>query len=349
MRAIVRHRHEKKAVSLEDVPKQSCGPEEVLLNVRAAGICGSDVSAYLGKSTYDYMDVPAVLGHECAGVIADVGDRVSRVSVGDRVVLKPGDPCGDCFHCLIGEPNNCPDREPAVAEGGFSPYTVTRPDHVITIPESITMTRAAITEPLAVTHRAVTTQGKVSPGDYVLVQGPGPMGAFSALVAQSAGADVVVSGLESDASRLDFLEETGVDTVINPFTDNQSASEFARKYTERGGFDVTIDATGVAPALNTSIEATRNGGAVVVLGIIPDAVSVEMSDLVRSEVDLRTSHGSTTEDFLRALALLDSPDPLPVDALIDTSYSPNKPHDAFEAFIDAKVIKPVFDITELAE
>lgn len=343
MEAVVKTGREKKAVRLTDIERPECGPEEVLLRVEAAGVCGSDVGAYLAKPEYDYMSVPAVLGHECAGTVEAVGERVVGVSPGDRVVLKPGNPCGSCFHCTTGEPNNCPNREPAVDEGGFAPYTTAVPDRLIPVPDGVSMRRAAITEPLAVTHRAVITAGEVSPGDSVLVQGPGPMGAFSALLAESAGADVVVTGLHSDADRLALLSDVGIETAENPLTDAQATREFVAERTNRGGFDVTIDATGAAPAVQNSIAATRNGGRVVALGIVSENVEIDLASLVRSEIDLVTSHGTVVEDFIRVLALLEQPDELPVDHLIDTRFDFGDPTAAFESFIAAETIKPVFE------
>jgi L-iditol 2-dehydrogenase len=349
MEAVVKTGREKKAVSLTDITKPECGPDEVLLRIEAAGVCGSDVGAYLAKPEYDYMSVPAVLGHECAGVVESVGDRVEGISLGDRVVLKPGSPCGSCFHCRTGEPNNCPNREPAVDEGGFAPYTTASPEQIISVPDGVSMRRAAITEPLAVTHRAVITAGEVSPGDSVLVQGPGPMGAFSALLAESAGAEVVVTGLPSDADRLALLSDIGVETAENPLADEQAAREFVSERTDRGGFDVTIDATGAAPAVQDSIAATRNGGRVVALGIVSQNVDVDLAALVRSEIDIVTSHGTVVEDFIRVLALLEQQDELPVDHLIDTRFDLSDPTAAFESFIEAETIKPVFEFHEPME
>lgn len=344
MKAVVKTGREKKAVSLTEIEQPECAAEEILLRVEAAGVCGSDVGAYLAKPEYDYMSLPAVLGHECAGVVEAVGELVEGISRGDRVVLKPGAPCGTCFHCRTGEPNNCPNREPAVDEGGFAPYTTTTPDRVIPVPEEVSMRQAAVTEPLAVTHRAVVTVGEVSPGDSVLVQGPGPMGAFSALLSESAGANVVVTGLPSDAARLDLLSKVGIETAENPLTSERATREFVSEHTDRSGFDVTIDATGAAAAVENSITATRNGGRVVVLGIVSNNVELELASVVRSEIDIVTSHGSVAEDFIRILALLEQSDALPVDHLIDTGFDFNDPTAAFESFIAAETIKPVFEL-----
>ena len=347
MKALVRTTHRKGAVSVEEVDAPVVGPTDVCIRVHAAGVCGSDVGAYLGKSEYDFMDLPAVLGHEFAGVVDGVGDAVRSVEPGDRVVVQPGSPCGSCFQCLTGEENNCPKKGVSVDSGGFAPLSVAREDRVLPVPQEISLEHAALAEPLAVTRRAVTKNGDVSAGDSVLVQGPGPMGALSGLVARAAGADVVVTGLPEDAARLELLSETGIETAtVSPETDPE---ELVADYARRDGFDVCVDATGAPTGVRTAVTTTREGGNVVVLGIVSDDVSLDIAGLVRSEIHLRTSHGAVKRDFVRALDLLRPPNALPVDNLLDRRFSPSSPSDAFEAFAAAETIKPLFDPQELAE
>jgi 2-desacetyl-2-hydroxyethyl bacteriochlorophyllide A dehydrogenase len=347
MKAIVRTDRLKRAVSIREVDTPEVGSSEVSIRVHAAGVCGSDVGAYLGKPEYDFMDLPAVLGHEFAGVVDGVGDAVRTVEPGDRVVVQPGSSCGSCFQCLTGEENNCPEKGVSVASGGFAPYSVARADRVLPVPDEVSLEHAALTEPLAVTRRAVIENGEVSAGDAVLVQGPGPMGAFSALVARAAGADVLVTGLPGDAARLDLLSDVGIETMtVSPETDQVTdVAEHAR----RDGFDVCVDATGAPAGVKSAVTATREGGNVVVLGIVSEEMSLDLAALVRSGIHLRTSHGATERDFLGALDLLRPPDALSVDVMLDRRFSPHSPSEAFDAFAAAETIKPLFDPRELAE
>ena len=347
MRALVRTARQKGAVSVEEVDVPVVGPTEVRVRVHAAGVCGSDVGAYLGKPEYDFMDLPAVLGHEFAGVVDAVGDAVRTVEPGDRVVVQPGSTCGSCFQCLTGEENNCPEKGVSVDSGGFAPYSVAEAARVLSVPRGMSLEHAALTEPLAVTRRAVVENGDVSAGDSVLVQGPGPMGALSGLVARAAGADVVVTGLPGDAARLDRLSETGIETVtVSPETDPE---ELVADHARRDGFDVCVDATGAPAGVRTAVATTREGGNVVLLGIVSEDVSLDLAGLVRSEIHLRTSHGAVKRDFVRALDLLRPPDALPVDSLLDRQFGISTPSAAFEAFAAAETIKPLFDPRELAE
>ncbi|ELY50154.1 L-threonine 3-dehydrogenase [Natronolimnohabitans innermongolicus JCM 12255] len=173
------------------------------------------------------------------------------------------------------------------------------------------------------------------------------MGVFSSLVARAAGADVVVTGLPDDAVRLETLSDLDIETVtINSDTGEPSPEALCGRYATRNGFDVAVDATGVESGVGTAIEATRDGGTIVVIGIPSTPVTINMAELVRSEIDLRTSHGSVTEDFFRALELLRSPDALPIDSIVDPA-DPRRPNDAFESFVRAETVKPLLDIDEL--
>lgn len=343
MEAVVRRSLSKKDTGIADIDRPTVGPDDVLIRVERAGVCGSDVGAYLGKPEYDYMPVPSVLGHEFTGTIAETGSNVAAVEAGDRVVLQPGKPCGTCYQCLTGEPNNCPEKPPGVAEGGFGAYAVAPAERVLPIPESVSFTTAAVTEPLAVTHRAVVTNGSVSPGDTVLVEGPGPMGMFSALLARVAGAEVVLTGLKRDETRLSMADSLGIKTQT---VDSTLEPADLLPDTNRNGFDVCIDATGVPAGLETGLGVTRDGGTVVVVGILSDAISCDWSEVIRGEITIAPSHGSTTRDFSRVLDIINAGN-LPLDDIIETTYSITDPTNAFDAFVNKETIKPVFDVTAL--
>lgn len=325
-------------LDVQTVPDPRPGPGDVCVRVGAAGVCGSDVGAYRGKSSYDFVETPRILGHEYVGVVESVGDGVSAFEVGDVVVERPLRSCGTCTHCRGGRTQVCESVRITGFhhDGAFAARTVVPEAYLHSVPADVPRTRAALVEPLAVTSRAVVEVGSVAPGDAVLVEGPGPMGAFSALVARRAGADVVVSGLERDASRLARLEAVGVDTV------DVTSRDPAAKAPE-AGFDVVVDATGVPAGASDGVGGVRNGGRVVLLGIPAGDVTVAGPDLVRGEISLRASYGATSADFERAIRLLDSPVGESLEELTDV-YSPSSPAAAFEAFGAAETVKPVFEM-----
>lgn len=348
MDAVVRTGIERGDIELQDVPEPAIqAPDEVLVRVAYAGLCGSDVGAYLGHPEYDdFMPIPSILGHEFAGVIEAVGDGVEGYEPGEEVVVWPGEPCGECYQCRMGQENVCPNRKGGMSEtGGFAPLTTARVDSLYRVPEGVPLRHAALTEPLGVTYRTVTENADIESGERVLVQGPGPMGALSASIARAAGADVLVSGLDEDEARLTHLGDVGFETVT---VSDRTPADLVETYTRRGGFDAVIDATGTAAGVEAGIEATRKGGRVVCVGIPSSEVTIDGTTLVRSEIHLKTSYSSTDRDLTRVLDLL-AQGTLPLDDIIDTGYSLTDPVTAFEAFANGETVKPVFDVSELAD
>lgn len=327
-------------LSVETAESEPTPPSagEAVVRVTAAGVCGSDVGAYRGKSAYDFVETPRALGHEYVGVVEAVGDGETTFEAGDVVVERPLRTCGTCSHCRAGRTNVCENVRITGFhhEGAFAGRVTVPTAYLHRAPPDVPGVRAALTEPLAVTARAVLRVGDVTAGDAVLVEGPGPMGALSALVADAAGADVVVSGLTRDAPRLRRLADAGVETV--------SLDERALKsVAPSDGFDAVVDATGAPAGVESGVDVLRNAGRVVVVGIPSDDLSLPGPELVRSELSVRASYGATSADFERALRLLsESETGGRLDALVDT-YAPREARRAFEDFAAAESIKPVFE------
>jgi L-iditol 2-dehydrogenase len=228
-------------------------------------------------------------------------------------------------------------------DGAYADYTAVEAQHLHPVPDDVPLDQAAITEPTSIATRAVFTQSRVTPGDNVLVEGPGPIGSSVAIIADSMGATVTVSGLEADArSRLPTLDAIGIDTIN---VEEESLEEATAARTDGVGFDVVFDTTGHQSGVETAVELVRKGGQVVVVGIPGEPSEVLMTPVVRGEVDINSSYGSTWTNFEQALRLMENGT---VDAndIIDTSFSTSAPSEAFEAFLDADVIKPVFTFAD---
>lgn len=318
-------------------------PAEVRIRVRAAGICGSDVGAWRQKPAYDFLETPRILGHEYAGVIDGVGQGVESVDVGDRVVERPLHACGVCAPCRNGATHVCENVEITGfhVDGAFATYITAPADALHPIPDTLPLSRAAMAEPLAVAARAVLDRASVTAGDSVLVAGPGPMGAFSALITEEVGASVVVGGLPRDKARFNLLEAAGIQTAN---LDERTPIDLARELTD-GGFDRFVDATGAAPVLEDTMEAVRRGGEAVVIGIPTGTLGLPSPSFVRGEKRVSGSYGAQPIDFERAISLLDDEE-FPIDAL-RSAYHPEAVQTAFEAFAEAEVVKPVLNITAL--
>jgi len=343
MQALVKTERERGALELRDVPKPEPDADEALIEVDYAGICGSDAGIYELEEIAEVMDMPTTIGHEYAGRVVEVGENVTNVEVGDRVVERIIRWCGECQQCQMGLHNICDNSSIAgVSEdGAFAEYLTAPAKGLHKIPEDLSSKEAALTEPLAVATRAVTHNADISPGTDVLVEGPGPIGMLSAQMARADGGNVTVTGIGPDAKyRLPLLRDMGFDAVNVGET---PLEEVTADRTE-GGFDVVIEATGHHSGVQGAADSVRKGGTVVLVGQ-SGTVEMDYTPLIRGEVDIQCSYCYTYDEFERSLDALASGQ---IDtSFIDDDYSMTDPDAAFEAVLDGETCKVVFDIGDL--
>lgn len=281
-------------LELQSVPVPHLNhPLDVLVRVRAAAICGSDLHGYTGRTGRRHP--PLIMGHEVAGEVAAVGAGVRRVRPGDRVALQPliyrADPAtGRTVRQMIGM--NLP--------GAYAEYTVVPETNVYPIPDTLPFSTAALTEPLAVAVHAVGI-AHVQPYDRALVIGAGTIGLLTMQVLLLAGVrEVTVSDISE--TRLDIARQMGAAHVINP-----TAHDFATVISELTGgegFDLVYEAVGTGATVGQSLQAIRDGGTVVWIGNSVRFVEVDMQAVVTRELRIAGSYGMNERDFRRALAML---------------------------------------------
>jgi len=328
-------------VETQDREKPTIEADEVLVKVHTAGLCGSDAHAYKYDGGYEWIPIPRIMGHEYSGEVVAVGDAVDGFAAGEKVIEEPIHDCGHCFQCKNGQPNVCQNFSITGMhrDGAYAEYVTVAPEHLHAVPDDVPLRQAAVTEPLSIATRAVLEQSVTTPGDNVLVEGPGPIGVLVAAVADSLGANVLVSGLDQDAVyRLPLLNDLGIETVNTQSEDLETQAETR---TDGIGFDVVFDSTGHHSGIGTAIEHVRKGGQVVMVGIPNDTSEVTFTSTVRGEVDVNTSYGSTWTNFEQALRLMERGE-IAVDKILDTSYGMDDPAAAFEAFLASETCKPVF-------
>lgn len=333
--------------SVETQERERPVPEsdEVLVKVHTAGLCGSDAHAYKYDDGYDWIPIPRIMGHEYSGEVVEVGANVDGVAKGDNVIEEPIHDCGHCFQCKNGQPNVCQNFSITGMhrDGAYAEYVTIEPEHLHAVPNGVPLRHAAITEPTSIATRAVLEQSVTTPGDNVLVEGPGPIGVLVAAVADSLGANVIVSGLNQDAQhRLSLLNDLGIETVN---VQSEDLNERTEEFTDGIGFDVVFDSTGHHTGIGTAIDHVRKGGQAVVVGIPNDSSELTLTSVVRGEVDINTSYGSTWTNFEQALRLMER-DEIAVDEILDTSFSADDASTAFEAFLHSETCKPVFQFAE---
>lgn len=345
MRGLAKVSRTEGALDLIEREKPTPGPDEVLVEVEHAGLCGSDAGIYQFKPAFERMNLPTVIGHEYAGRVVERGSNVTTHKIGDLVVERPIRPCGECYQCRTGEENICQnaDLTGIDLDGAYQRYIIVPSGNLHTVPDGIDPKHAAIVEPTAIAARTVIENSRISPGDRVLVEGPGPIGLLAAQIADTQGGEVLVSGVGPDTKyRLPLARELGFETLNVAEEDLKTRTD---DFADDIGYDVVIDATGHPSGITTAIEQVRKGGQVVLVALTGET-TMSYTQAVRSEIDIQCSYSAVYEDFERALRLIASGD---VDAktFVDDRYSLLNAEEAFEDFLDGETVKPVFDISEL--
>lgn len=347
MRGLAKTKRESGSVELVEVDRPAPEPDEALIEVDFAGLCGSDAGIYEFKPAFERMTPPTIIGHEYTGRVVEVGDDVTRFSVGDRVVERPIRGCGECYQCQIGMENICDNIELTGIDhdGAYAGYIAAPVDSLQAVPDSVDPRHAALAEPTAVCTRAVIENSRVGAGDRVLVAGPGPIGLLTAQVADAQGATVTVAGIGPDTNyRLPLAEELGYDAINVEETDLES---YRTDVTGGIGYDVVFDTTGHPSGLSMAAEEVRKGGQIVLIGQ-PGETSLDYTPLVRAEVDLQCSYSAKYQDFHRAFRLMESGE-LDHETFLDDRFSLLDSESAFEAFLGGETCKPVFDVSVLRD
>lgn len=278
-------------LELRDLPAPAApGPGEVVVKVGATGVCGTDVHIYEWTGGYEIMTkaMPVTIGHEFAGTVAAVGPGV-EIAAGALVAVRPSIVCGRCAACAAGNGDACTQRVGmgVTRNGGLQPLVLVPAANCVVVPGVLDVEVAALAEPMTVCAEAVDTGG-VRAGDRVLVLGPGNIGQGVALFARAAGAAEVVIAGKDDAPRLECLRRMGFTDVVD--VGGGTLEEALAPYLARGKFDVVIEATGVPPIVQQGLNVLRKRGVLVVVGIHPAPVSVNLTRLVRDHQQIRGSY-----------------------------------------------------------
>jgi len=291
-------------VEVRNVPAPVLQPGTVLVAARAVGVCGSDIHMWRNGQSWD-VALPVILGHETAGVIAAVADDVQEWRVGDRVVCETAASiCGRCALCRTGRYNLCPHRQGygAIRDGAFGELLLAEPRVLHRIPDNVPFSQAAMTEPFAVAYNALVERASVTPGDLVVIQGAGAIGALALQIARLRGAGTtVVLGTPVDTERLAVLRDIGADYVVD--ITEQDPVALVRSLGDGFGADLVVDATGVSAALQQSLQLVRPFGSIAKIGWGPQPLGFSLDPLVAKAVTLYGSFSHTWTTWERVLTL----------------------------------------------
>jgi L-iditol 2-dehydrogenase len=284
---------------LEERPDPVAGSGEVVVAVRASGICGSDVHGFVGATGRRRIGV--VMGHEATGQVIDIGPDVARARVGDRVVLRSILPCGVCDRCRHGQPNICLDRRGLGMhlEGANAERIVVPEALLVPLPDSVGYEEGSLVEPLAVAMHAVSITPFGRRDDVVIVGG-GPIGLLTLLAARRRGARTIFV-TDRDAHRLDVARRLGADVAINVAEIDAVAA--VMDATNGRGADAVLEAVGIGPTVAQSLAVARPGGQVTWVGNSAPEVPLPMQELVTRELTVRGAYGYVDE-FVGAVEAL---------------------------------------------
>ncbi|WP_075981219.1 2,3-butanediol dehydrogenase [Bacillus massilinigeriensis] len=266
---------------------------KVKINVKWAGICGSDLHAYqhgIGVQVdtphiVSGQKAPLVLGHEFSGVVAELGEGVEGLSVGDRVAIEPMYQCGKCENCKKGNYNLCEGFGfvGLNGDGGFADYIVVDPYMIHKIPDNVTFEQGALIEPTAVAVYAVR-QSKQKVGDTVAVFGVGPIGLLTILAAKAAGAARIIA-VDISKERLNKAMEVGATHIINSLEENPEEVIIS----EYGGVNVAYEVAGVQQTLTNSINVLKKGGEVMVISLFSEPAKIDLFSMINRDISIKTS------------------------------------------------------------
>ena len=267
---------------------------EVLIRVVITGICGSEIHAFHGK--HPYRVPPVISGHELAGIIEEVGNKVINFKIGDRVTVEPHYGCGKCDDCLQGDYNVCIDKKVLGTpywQGSFGEYIVVPEQTIVKLPDNVSFEQGALIEPIAVGVHAVRTVN-TSLGDTVAILGAGPIGLGIYLAAKCAGATKIFITDASDFN-LEIARKVGCKYTINPL--KESTVDIILKETNGLGVDKVFLGVGVESVLNDALRICKRKGAISEVALFGTQPKIESHYLQNREIKLQGSSMYTKKDF----------------------------------------------------
>jgi propanol-preferring alcohol dehydrogenase len=324
MRAI-RYHGPKQPLRLETVPKPAPGPGEVVVKVKAAGICHTELHFLSGLLNLGVH--PVTLGHEVVGVVEEQGAGVSNVKAGDRVILYYYVGCGRCSHCLVGEENLCDALQAEygfVSDGGFAEYARVPARNAVLLPDAVSDEAAAPIGCGVTTAVHAAALARLAAGDVVLVYGVGAVGFGLIQLAKLSGAEVIA--VSRTPAKLEKARALGAAHALN-HRDGRVA-ERVKEITQGHGADVVFELVATRETMEASTAALAKRGRLVFIGYSEDSYSVHPIQLVITEASVTGAVGNTLDELIRAVDLV-------ARGRIQTVVDRVLPLDEFQKGIDA--------------
>src|SRR4030043_2227211 len=291
---------------IDKIPVPRLDPGDVLVEIKACGICGSVIHiVYEGVTPTAYT--PMTLGHEPSGVIFGMGSEVKDWKIGDRVTINPFLTCGQCINCLSGNSQICLSRRVIGihTEGGLAEFLRVPSKNLVRLPENIPFDQGGIAvDAVATPFHAITKRGALKVGEKVAIFGCGGLGIHGGQIAKVCGASLVIA-VDTIDSALERAEKAGADEVINP--KKEEPIRKIKEMTGGMGVDLALEFIGLKETIEQAVRCIRTGGRMVVVGLGPDEVILPPpTQIVRTELSLLGSYGWTTSEIQNVIDLVAS-------------------------------------------
>ena len=328
-----------KPLKIEDVPTPKIGPKDVLVKIAACGLCHTDL-LYMKMGMRPPKEPPLILGHEPSGVIEEVGEAVTNLKKGQKVLVGYTIPCGECEVCRAGRENICisGDVIGATRDGAFAEYLAVPAKVVVPLPEGIPLQEAAvITDAVAAPYHAVVNVAQVKPGDTVAVFGAsGGLGLNVVQIAKAFGANVI--GVARRKWKLEKAKEFGASEIISTLEVEKPEIEI-RKMTN-GGVDIAIDATGSPQAVEMACRSVRNGGKVVVVGYGIQNFTVPFMRFLWYELKVMGSCRYKPSDLFRVVEMVRK-GMIKIEGLVSHRFSLEEINKGYEMLDKGEVLRAI--------
>ena len=341
MKAIVKERAERGFV-YKDVPVPRPGDSDVLIKVKAAAICGTELYAYVWNdwAARTYRNIPLIFGHECSGEVVEVGTAVRNIAVGDRVAVETHIPCTKCYHCRSGMQHLCPSMRlfGVTVNGCFAEHALVPSVSVRKIPAALSWQDGALLEPLGVALRAATECNAL--GETVGIVGCGSIGQMAISLFKLMGARQVIAS-DVSAFKLEQAQAAGADVVIDASKGN--AAEAVLSATDGLGVGIAVELSGSATGINAAFDSLRKGGLIFIIGQPKEPVTIDVSrNIVVKEATVKGFHGREMFRTWEIAESIISSKKIDLGRIITHRFPLSRFEEAFEVLRKGDALKVMF-------
>jgi threonine dehydrogenase-like Zn-dependent dehydrogenase len=300
MKALVYHGP--KDLRWEDVPEPKIADDQLLVAMRAVGVCGSDLHGYLGITGRRIP--PMIMGHEFSGIVMETGSKVSRFSVGDRICVQPIQFCGTCEFCKAGAQNICPNKKILGVmdiNGAMGEMVAVKETNAFVLPDNISFVAGSMVEPFSVAHSAIKQAPPLKNMEVAII-GMGTIGLCILQYVKMNGAKKIYV-CDLSETRLNTAAALGADVLVNP--KKGDASENVLQQSGGRGVDICFEAVGESVTARESLEMTKIKGQVIWVGNSAKTIEIDMQKVVTTELNIQGIYGFTNETFKETLSILE--------------------------------------------